>query len=516
MQIHTRRAKGTAVAVGLGAVLAAASLAPVNAASHREAPLTSQDPVADNTDTYAFISPNDDNSVTLIANYVPLQDPYGGPNYFAFGDDVRYDINVDNTGDAVADITFEFRFNTVNEAPGVPFYAAAPVTVGADGRYSAFNRKQTYSLTRVSKGVRTVLGSNLPVPPDNVGPRTTPNYTALANAAVRKIGNVSTFAGQRDEHFPVDLGSIFDLGGLRPFNSANKIVPLPDQTEGVNSTLGKNVHSIAVEVPIAELTTGGAGADPVIGVWATANRKKFRAFKGNSGAAPIHRGRWVQVSRLGAPLVNEAVIPISLKDTFNALRPDQDAAVLSGLKVPPFATEGAIPLVTDPIFADLIEVVYGLKTPADGSRSDLVAIYLTGIDAATAQKFGVPTTAQRNGKPAEMLRLNTSVKPDDSTPDSPLGFLGGDGQGFPNGRRLADDVIDITLRAVAGGTPFSPDQSTNVAPNNLLSDGVVGNDQPVNNSFPYNSLPHSGYDTGPNNGNLTGNGVDDNGANPNG
>lgn len=247
----------------------------------------------------------------------------------------------------------------------------------------------------------------------------------------------------------------------------------------MNSNDGKNVHSIAIEVPITGLTDG----DPVIGVWSTASRKKVRVFNKNSGANPISRGRWVQVSRLGNPLVNEAVISIGLKDIFNTLRPDQDAATLSGLQVQPFATEGAIPLVTDPILADLIEVLYpGVQTPPDGSRADLVAIFLTGIP---------DLTAQRNGVPAEMLRLNTSIKPNPATA-SPLGLLGGDNQGFPNGRRLGDDVIDIALRAVAGGTPFTPD--FNHAPNNALGDGVSGNDVPFLTTFPYLGHPHSGYE----------------------
>jgi hypothetical protein len=489
----SRRARGTAAAVGLGAVLAASSLAPANAASHREAPLTAQDPVIDNTDVYAFVSPADPSKVTLIANFIPFQDPFGGPNYFFFGEDVRYDINIDNDGDAVADITYEFRFTTTDAVPGVPVYATGPI----DSLDDPHNRKQTYSVTVVRDGQRSSLGQNLPVPPYNVGPRTTPNYSALANAAVRDLGSgVKSFAGPRDEVFPVDLGSIFDLGGLRPLNSAH-LIPLADQP-GVRSLDGKNIHSIALEVPAAILKDGANG-DPTIGIWSTANRKKVRVFAQNSGAKPVHRGRWVQVSRLGNPLVNEVVIPIALKDTFNTLRPSQDAATLAGLDVAPFATEGDIPLVTDPILADLIEILYpGVTTPPDGSRSDLVSIYLTGIDGLNKQ---------RNGVPAEMLRLNTSIAPS-ATPNA-LGVLGGDNAGFPNGRRLGDDVVDISLRAVAGGTPFTPD--FNRAPNNALGDGVAGNDMAYLSTFPYIPHPHSGYDTGPLQGDIPDNGVGDNG-----
>ena len=490
MSSTSRRARGTAAAVGLGAVLAAASLAPANAASHREAPLTAQDPAVDNTDTYAFVSPADPSKVTLIANFIPFQDPFGGPNFFFFGDDVRYDINVDNDGDAVADITYEFRFSTTDAVPGIPVYAAGPI----DSLDDDYNRKQTYSVTVVRDGVRETLGQNVPVPPYNVGPRTTPNYSALADAAITDLGSgISSFAGPRDEVFAVDLGSIFDLGGLRPLNTAH-LIPLSTQ-DGVNSDDGKNVHSIALEVPISELTEG----DETIGVWSTANRKKVRVFAQNSGANPVNRGRWVQVSRLGNPLVNEVVIPIALKDTFNSLRPDQDAATLAGLDVAPFATEGDIPLVTDPILADLIEVLYpGVETPPDGSRTDLVSIFLTGIPELNAQTDGVP---------AEMLRLNTSIAP--TAEPNPLGVIGGDNGGFPNGRRLGDDVIDISLRAVAGGTALTPEY--NVAPNNALGDGVVGNDMPYLSSFPYIPHPHSGYDTGPLQGDIPDNGVDDNG-----
>ena len=499
MQISSRRAKGTAVAVGLGAVLAAASLAPANAASHREAPLISMDPVADNTDTYAFVSPGDNGKVTLIANFVPFEDPFAGPNFYKFGDDVLYSIHVDNDGDAVPNITYEYRFTTVNEVPGIPVYTSDRINDLDD----PYNQKQTYSLSKVEDGVRSVVANDLPVPPVNAGFRTLPDYEAVANQAIVDVGGVTTFAGQRDETFAVDLGSIFDLGGLRPFGEAH-LVPTADPQEGVNSNDGKNVHSIAIEVPIADLTED----DDVIGVWSTASRKKVRVFAQNSGADPVNRGRWVQVSRLGNPLVNEVVIPIALKDTFNTLRPDQDAAVLTDLQVEPFATMGDIPLVDDPILAELIEVLYpGVKTPEGGSRPDLVSIFLTGIEDVNQQEGGVP---------AEFLRLNTAVAPNQQDPNlqNPLAVIGGDTDGFPNGRRLIDDVIDLGLRAVAGGTAFSPDQSTNVFPNNELGDGVEGNDKPLLTDFPYIPAPHSGYDTGPLDGDIEGNGVDDNGENP--
>lgn len=356
------------------------------------------------------------------------------------------------------------------------------------------NFKQSYTLSVVEDGVRTVLGQDLPVPPVNVGPRTTPDYPALANAAIVDLpGGIRGFAGQRDEAFAVDLGSIFDANGLRPFNEAH-VAPLP-AGEGVNANDGKNVHSLALEVPISELVE----SDPVIGIWSTADRRKTRVFADGDGAQPVVSGPFVQVSRLGNPIVNEVVIPIDLKDTFNTLRPDEDAATLTGLVVEPFATEGSIPLVTDPILGDLIETLYpGVEVP-DPPRDDLVAIFLTGI----TMPDGTVLNAQQNGVPAETLRLNTDIKPTESDPNEqePLGLLGGDVSGFPNGRRLGDDVIDISLRAVAGGTPFTPE--FNVAPNNELGDGARGNDMPLLTEFPYIPHPHNGYDTLP----LTGGGV---------
>lgn len=492
MHSGSLRIPRTAAVLGLATALAGAMLAPVDAASHREAPLISQDSVADNTDVYAFVSPASPDSVTMIANFIPFQDPFGGPNFYAFGDDVLYQVNVDNDGDALPDITYEWRFSTVNAVPGVPAYTTA--TIGSlDDPY---NQKQAYTLSVVRDGVRTVLGNDLPVPPVNVGPRTTPGYAELADAAIVDLGDgASAFAGQRDEVFAVDLGSIFDLVGLRPFNEAH-LIPLPAE-EGVNANDGKNVHSLALEIPINDLVAD----DPVIGIWATASRRKARVFAAGSGAQPVSSGRFVQVSRMGNPLVNEVVIPIELKDTFNTLRPQQDADVFPGLAVEPFATEGPIPLVTDPIVGDLIETLYPGVTVPDPPRDDLVAIFLTGVTLPD----GTLLNEQRNVRPAEVLRLNTAIAPssDDPNTQNPMGVLGGELDGYPNGRRLGDDVIDIALQAVAGATPFTPD--FNRAPNNALGDGARGNDMPYLTEFPYIPHPHNGYDTMP----LTGGGVGD-------
>jgi hypothetical protein len=479
-----------AVAAGLASLLALTSLGTVDASSHREAPLISMDPVADNTDTYAFVSPSNPDNTVLVANYIPLQQPDGGPNFYNFGDDVLYAINVDNDGDAVADVTYEWSFTTELAIPTTSLYNIGPIdSLDAE----TWNIRQTYTLSAVRDGVRTVLGQDLPVPPNNIGPRSTPNYAALAEAAVVELdGGITAFAGQRDDPFWVDLGAIFDLGVLRPFEAAH-LIDQP-QTEARDAVAGKNVHSLVLEVPSELLTNGD---DPVIGVWATASRRQVRTFADGSSAAPVYTGPFRQVSRLGMPLVNEVVIPTGLKDAFNTLMPSQDAAVLAGVgsdDIAPDAgyqpsTEGDIPIVTDPEIAGLLEILYPSVFGEGGSnplppapRNDLVTVFLTGV----------PDLNQLNGGeavPAEYIRLNTSIAPAnaDLNDDNQLGVIGGDTQGYPNGRRLGDDTVDISLRVVAGelvnGAEATPD----------LDDGVLGNDVDFLNTFPYVAHPHSGY-----------------------
>lgn len=476
------------IAAGLAALLALTSLGTVNASSHREAPLIAQDPVADNTDTYAFVSPTNADNTVLVANYIPLQDPDGGPNFYNFGDDVLYQVHVDADGDAVADTTFEWSFTTELGVPTSTLYNIGQIESLDDADW---NLKQTYTLSAVKDGVRTVLGQDLPVPPNNLGPRSTPDYAGLASEAIVELDNgITAFAGQRDDPFWVDLGSIFDLGALRPFEAAH-ILSSPD-TDAVDAVAGKNTHSLVLEVPSEYLTEG----DPVIGVWATASRRQVRTFAGGSSASPMYTGPFRQVSRLGMPLVNEVVIPLALKDTFNTLLPSQDASVLAGLgsgDIAPDAayqpsTEGDIPLVTDPELAGLFEILYPSVFGPDGSnpvppapRADLVQVFLTGV----------PDVNQLNGgdtTPAEMIRLNTSIPPAGGINDGErLGVIGGDNAGFPNGRRLIDDTVDISLRVVAGelvnGGDATPD----------LTDGVLTNDVDFLDSFPYVANPHSGY-----------------------
>lgn len=462
------------------------------ASSHREAPLIVADPLADNTDTYAFRStePGRSGFVTLIGNWIPFQEPSGGPHFYKFDDTVLYEIYVDNTGDGVQDITYRFRFKTRFKNGDSILGMAAPNqalagTGGIEPLITSlddpdYNEPQTYTVTRVDrttgpKGV--VLASGLLTPPNNIGERTTPNYeSALAQPAIYPLPNGGkVFAGQRDEGFYIDVGAVFDTLKFKSIAA----------TGGIDSTAGFNVGTIAIEVPIQELTRdGGVPSTPtasnaVIGVWSASSRQKISVLRteafGNDDPDPLTVGPYQQVSRLGSPLVNELVVPLKLKDRFNASSPANDSQ---------FAQ-----FVTNPQLAQLLSAVFGITVPA-APRSDLVAIFATGIpvNAITGPNF---TTFLSDGRPHEMLRLNVAIPP--SVSPSRLGLLAGDVAGFPNGRRVFDDVVDISLRAVAGGTPFTP--ATNVAPNNTLGDGVANNDVPFLTRFPYLGTPQSGNST---------------------
>jgi Domain of unknown function (DUF4331) len=454
----------------LGLLASLTTLSPTRASSHREAPLISEDPAADNTDTYAFVSPDRPDTVTLVGNWVPLEEPAGGPNFNKFGDDVKYTLNVDNDGDAVDDIVYEFRFRTSVQNRNTFLYNTGPITSLND---PDFNVRQYYSVAKVEHGRRTTVAGGLATPPVNIGPRSTPNYQALAAAAVANLdGGGKVFAGQRDDPFYVDLGSVFDLLGLRPFNQAH-LIKQPT-AKGVDGVGGFNTHSIVLQVPITELThdhqplSGPKDPDAVIGVYAASERRQVKVLS-SKGNQPGEFGRWVRVSRLGMPLVNEVVIPLGQKDRFNASDPADDAQFGK--------------FVLDPEPARLIPVLYpGVKVPA-APRNDIAAIFLTGIP-------GLNQPAKVT--PSEMIRLNMGIPPTPLARQNPLGLLAGQLDGFPNGRRLVDDVTDIELRALAGGTPFTPDFDK--APNNLLGDGVQANDRPFSASFPYLATPHQGYD----------------------
>src|SRR6202522_805922 len=289
--------------------------------SHREAPETSKDPVADSTDVYAFVSPDQPDTVTLIANYIPLQGPAAGPNFYEFGDDVLYEIHVDNNGDGQADISYQFRFTTTVLDPGTFLYNIGPITSLSSTNW---NRRQTFSVTQVTDGKSRSLGSDLSCPPCNIGPLSTPNYADLAASAVHWLsGAVSVFAGQRADAFYVDLGAIFDLGDLRPFENLHAQYGLnafSGPAAGVNGTNHLNVHSIAIQVPISSVTRHG---HPSIGVWTTASRQSATFWDEDKGEN-VSSGPWRQVSRLGNPLVNEVINPQGKKDEWNSLPPSDD------------------------------------------------------------------------------------------------------------------------------------------------------------------------------------------------
>ncbi|HEY1302689.1 MAG TPA: DUF4331 domain-containing protein [Vicinamibacterales bacterium] len=437
--------------------IAVLAMSAVHASSHREAPLISSDPLADNTDVYAFVSPNNPDRVTLIADFIPFEAPYGGPNFFKFDDNVLYEIMVDNNGDAVEDVTFQFKFRTEVRNPNTFLYNTGPIT-SLDA--TTFNVRQFYTVTRIDgprrRGRGTVLASDLPTPPVNVGFRSTPNYESLAAAAVRQLPNgAQVFAGQRDDPFFVDL-NVFDLLAVPPADTKN-----------ADSLAGFNVHTIAIEVPISSLTANGArpssasDMNAVIGIWSTTSRPSVTS---RGGGQERHSENYVQVSRLGQPLVNEVVIPRGVKDTFNALEPTGDGAALN--------------FVTDPEVPKLLLALFNIQSPP-APRNDLVTIFLMGI----------PGLNQRPGStPSEMLRLNVAIPPNPNP--NRLGVLGGDTAGFPNGRRLGDDVVDIALRVMAGATPLTP--NFNVGINAQLGDGVSGNDQPMLTSFPFVPTPSAG------------------------
>ena len=462
--------------------------------SHREAPEISKDPVADNTDVYAFVDPVDPTKVTLIANYIPFEEPAGGPNFFQFGDDVLYEIKIDNDGDARADVVYQFRFKTTITNPATFLYNTGPITA-LDS--ASWNLRQTYSVTRIAVGhndedddderERRVLGADLKSPPVRIGPRSTPDYPALANAAIHSLPNgVSVFAGQRDEGFFVDVGSIFDLGALRPFGNLH-LLPLPAMP-GKDGTKGFNVHTIALQVPITEVTRGNSVPlnvmDPksVIGVWATASRQRGKMHGDDGGSSSA--GSWVQVSRLGNPLINEVIIPMSKKDGWNGREPRRDADFSAYYRDPEL--QNLLPVLYPGVFPNLAALL--TQPAASRSRDDLVAVLGTGIPNGIISGFQNFT----GPRVADMLRLNVAIPPA-STPNA-FGLLGGDTAGFPNGRRVADNVVAIELRAVAGVTlplvrpSFAADGAAA-----LLTDGTA-NEQPYLTTFPYLAHPHEGYE----------------------
>lgn len=518
----------------IAAIAMAAAASPALASSHREAPFIAEHPKVDGTDFYMFMSyeANRTGYVTLIANYDPLQDAYGGPNYFSLDPNALYEIEIDNNGDSQEDLTFQFRFTNAYGQANIPSLSVTngkvPVAGGPAGGVEiplvnlgtgsgaspgALNVTEAYTLTLVRGNRRTGMATPVTAtdgktttftkPIDNIGTKSIPNYAAYANQYIYNInipgcmvnGAQATgrvFAGQRQEGFVVNLGQVFDQVNLNPLGARNS----------ASNTIGnKNVTSLALEIPASCLT---ANADPVIGAWTTASLRQSRLLNGaptgpttttaaGGGVGPeLAGGPWTQVSRLGSPLVNEVVIGITDKDKFNASQPMNDVAN--------FGT-----YVLYPTLPVLVNVLFSVPPPAT-PRNDLLAAFVTGV-TATVNGASFKYTAPANQTvPGEMLRLNTAIAAEPIAQQNNLGFLACDLAGFPNGRRPYDDVVDIELTVVEGALTSTnglqtcdPSGATPV----VVNAGAVVNDgaEPLAASyltvFPYLNTPVPGSTAAP-------------------
>jgi hypothetical protein len=452
---NPRRRLLSIAALGVSAACVA-TLAPIqgNASSHREAPLIAGTPSLDNTDLYAFVSPDAPDTVTMVANWQPFEEPNGGPNFYPFAEKTAHDINIDNNGDARPDITYRWTFNTTYANPGTFLYNTGPVTGLRD---KDLNVRQTYNLQRITPAGSKLLLRQAGVAPSFTGKASMPDYGALSNQAIISAGaGAKSFAGQSDDAFFADL-RVFDLLYGGDFSEA-----------GQDTLKGYNVNTIALRVPKVDLALkGDAGRNPVVGIWTTTSR---------IGARMAGRpGRLQQVSRLGMPLVNEVVIPLAKKNEFNVTKPVDDAKFLN--------------YVTKPEVPKLIAAIYKIPAPAE-PRKDLVEVFLTGVCKACG-----PVAADLNSQllnkdvvkksfvPSEQLRLNMAVAP--AANPNRLGVVGGDLAGFPNGRRLTDDVIDVTLQAAEGILLPNPPEAVKT-----LGDGVDANSAGFRSYFPYVALPN--------------------------
>jgi hypothetical protein len=440
------------------------------ASSHREAPLIAADPAADNTDVYAFVSPDKPDTVTIVANWIPFEEPNGGPNFYPFATDARYNLLIDNDGDAKPDVTMRFTFKNIDKRGNNTFlYNNGPVTSINDENLLF---RQTYTLETTVDGEHWVPRiKDAPVAPSRVGPASMPNYQTLRDQAITSANGWKSFAGQADDPFFLDL-RVFDLlyGG-----NLSEV--------GQDTLAGYNVNTIAVQVPMSDLALkGDPKRNPVIGVWSTTDRQRVTVRGGPDGLATGAGALsgWTQVSRLGNPLVNEVVVPAGMKDAFNANPPVKDAD-----------NQALVNRVTNPEVPQLIQAIYGLPAPAT-PRNDLVEIFLTGITTKAGGPIKADLNSQLNNadvkadqfRASEMLRLNMSV-PVAANPNR-LGVLAGDLQGFPNGRRLTDDVVDIELQALEGAA-----QTGQIVQALAAGDKVDKNDNAFGASFPYVALPNS-------------------------
>lgn len=475
-------------ALSVGVALATSGLS-AQASSHREAPFITQQPKIDATDFYMFNSyePGRADFVTLVANYVPLQDAYGGPNYFALDPNALYEIHVDNNGDAKEDITFQFQFkNTLKniamqigpvgqtKTVSVPVINVGQIGPGATDT-GALNVVESYSL-KVVHGNRRVgapqavtnayTGNAVFLKPvDNIGNKSIPNYSDYANTHIYSIniphcaypGRV--FVGQRKDPFVVNLGEAFDL-----INIANPIGAMDAESDSLED---KNVTALSVEVHKSCLTKDAN--HPVVAAWTSSSIRQVRFLKPNPSFSNPSReyGQWVQQSRLGMPLVNELVIGIKDKNRFNASEPKNDA------KFADYITHPTLPAIIELLFGSA-----GVKAPTAFPRTDLVTAFLTGIDGLN-----------KTDAVAEMLRLNTNTAPVSAEMQSNLGVIAGDVAGFPNGRRPGDDVVDIALRVTMGKLLPAAQAPSGQLP---FTDGAKIDSSMFDSSFPYLKAPIPG------------------------
>jgi hypothetical protein len=466
--MRRRTMLGAATAAALAAGSLAIGLAP--GSSHREAPKILADPTADNTDVYAFTAPDAPGAITIVANWIPFEEPAGGPYYGKLDPGARYYVKIDNTGDGVEDVAYRWKIKQKFRNPDSFLYAAPQVTTVDDPDINFVQSYDLYKETyRKGKLKRTVkLASGLPVAPDNVGPKTIPDYGPVWKGAVKPIaGGGTSFVGPADDPFFLDLNTVFD--GINIDMPGRPNIGLGNQGGGKDDISGYNTHSFVLQVPESEVTRNGrsvAAADAsnaVVGVWSTTERKQLKVLR-HKGKKHV-KASWVQVSRLGNPLINEVIVPIGAKDKYNRTDPADDA--------PNFGRFAANP---EP--ARLLNALFGLGIK-ETDRTDIVQALLTGVPGLTQ--------ISPDAVPADTLKLNLGVPP--AMTENRFGVLGNDLAGFPNGRRLADDVTDIELRVIAGAL-LTDEQGGKQIP---LGDGVDQNDKPFGTSFPYVAPPTDGF-----------------------
>jgi hypothetical protein len=470
-------------------VLAALTAAAVASAlsfgsSHREAPRILKDPTADNTDVWAFTAPEAPDSLTVVANWIPLADPAGGPNFYPLDENARYYVKIDNTGDGYEDVAYRWKFKTRFRNPNSFLYAAPQVTSVDDPDLNLVQTydlyKETYNKHRRLVGVKRIA-HDAPVVPDNVGPKTIPNFAQVEAGGVTHLeGGGKTIVTPADDAFFVDLGTIFD--GINLDKPGRPNIGTGNQGGGKDDVAGYNTKSFVLQVPEREVTRNGKSVadmkagNAVVGVWSTTERRRDSVL--GSSASRRHHGHgkrshgaqhdgWVQVSRLGNPLINEVIIPIGQKDKFNATSPADDAQNF-----------GQFALNPEP--ARIANALFNLGIK-ETNRTDIVQALLTGVPGLT--QIG------KNPAAADTLKLNLGVSP--SANPNRFGVLAGDTAGFPNGRRLTDDVVDIELRVIAGAL-LKPNEGGKQIP---LGDGVDRNDKALRTQFPYVALANDGFNS---------------------